>query len=68
MSRKHRALVYCDDNASESWGWWCRDCPQYRDATSATKTNAERLAYRHADNVQVASGSSRSTLRKESAA
>lgn len=62
---KHRVLVYCDDKPAESWGWWCRECPGHQ-APEGTKASAERRAYRHADAVQIASGTSRATLRRAS--
>lgn len=62
---KHRVLVYCDDSRDE-WGWWCRDCPDARQP-QGSKAYMERLAYKHAERVQVVSGASRATLRGNAA-
>lgn len=51
----HRTLVYCEDYSQsgprEVYGWWCRDCPEIRDAKDnpTTKANAERDAKKHQD-------------------
>ena len=46
----HRVLVYCDDNPREAWGWWCRDCPQFREANTS-KDYADKTAAQHREDT-----------------